>query len=336
MEAPSLKQIRAAAAELEPHVLVTPTLTWQGEGLTSFVGPDTRVNLKLEVHQYTSTFKVRGALSVLMNTPADELQRGVTAVSAGNHAIAVAFAANLLGLDAKLVMLESANPLRRALAQDYGAEILIAKDGPTGFAQAEQIAADEGRVFVHPFEGPLTTLGSSTLGIEWIEQLDQPLDAVVVGIGGGGLMSGVATAFKVLSPETEVIGVEPVGADTMHRSFAAGEPASRDHIDTIADSLGAPLALPYSFELCRRHVDRLVMVSDQQIIAAMHLLFLDRKLAVEPAAAAGLAALLGPLREDLRGKHVGLLLCGSNIDARTFFDFLLLQGRTRAKRSRRD
>jgi threonine dehydratase len=336
MDAPSLSQIRDAAEQLRRHVLVTPTLTWQGSGLTSFVGPETCVNLKLEILQHTGTFKARGALSVLLNTPDEMLAKGVTAVSAGNHAIAVAFAANLLGLDAKLVMLESANPLRRALARDYGAEILIARDGPTGFALAEHIAATEGRVYVHPFEGPFTTLGTSTLGVEWIEQVDQPLDAIVVGIGGGGLMSGVATAFKALSPETEVIGVEPTGADTMHRSFAAGVPQTRDPIDTIADSLGAPMAMPYSFELCQKNVDRLVMVSDQQILAAMHLLFLDRKLAVEPAAAAGLAALLGPLRDDLRGKRVGLLLCGSNIDAASFFNFLQMQGRTSTRRNRRD
>jgi len=336
MEAPSLSQIRDAAAQLHPHVLVTPTLTWQGSGLTSVVGPDTRVNLKLEILQHTGTFKARGALSVLLNTPEDALAAGVTAVSAGNHAIAVAFAANKLGLDAKLVLLESANPLRRALAQEYGAEIVIAKDGPTGFALADHIAATEGRVLVHPFEGPFTTLGTSTLGAEWIEQVEEPLDAIVVGIGGGGLMSGVATAFKALSPETQVIGVEPAGADTMHRSFAAGAPKGRDPIDTIADSLGAPMAMPYSFELCQKMVDRLVMVSDQQILAAMHLLFLDRKLAVEPAAAAGLAALLGPLREDLRGKHVGLLLCGSNIDAGSFFGLLQMQGRANSRRKQRD
>ncbi len=336
MEGPSLSQIRDAAEQLRPHVLVTPTLTWQSSGLTSFVGADTRVNLKLEILQHTSTFKARGALSVLLNTPEAELANGVTAVSAGNHAIAVAFAANLLGVDAKLVMLESANPLRRALTREYGAEILMANDPVTGFALAEHIADTEGRVFVHPFEGPFTTLGTATLGVEWIEQVEEPLDAIIVGVGGGGLMSGVATAVKLLSPETEVIGVEPTGADTMHRSFAAGQPRKRDVIDTIADSLGAPMAMPYSFELCRKNVDRLALVSDQQILAAMHLLFLDRKLAVEPAAAAGLAALVGPLREDLRGKHVGLLLCGSNIDAQSFFDFLRMQGRTNTRRNRRD
>ena len=322
MEGPSLQQIRAASAQLAPHVRITPTLDWQGGGLTSLVGAETKVNLKLEMLQQTGTFKARGALSVLLNTPAAQLKRGVTAVSAGNHAIAVAFAAHILGLDAKLVMLESANPLRRKLARDYGAEILIAKDGPAGFALAEQIAADEERVFVHPFEGEFTTLGTATLGVEWCEQLPRPLDAIVVGIGGGGLISGVAAAFKILSPATEVIGVEPEGADTMHRSFAAGKPVGRDPIDTIADSLGSPLAMPYSFALCRRYVDRLVMVSDAEIIAAMKLFFLDRKLALEPAAAAGLAALLGPLRSDLRGKRVGLLLCGSNIDATSYFGLL--------------
>ncbi len=322
MDGPNLRAIRDATAQLAPHVRVTPTLDWQGGGLTPLVGPDTQVNLKLEIFQETGTFKARGALSVLLNTPPAELKGGVTAISAGNHAIAVAFAAQMLGLDAKLVMLQSANPLRRKMARDYGAEILIAKDGPTGFALAEKIARDEGRVFVHPFDGPFTTLGTATLGAEWFGQLSQPLDAVLIRVGGGGLISGVAAAFKALSPATEIIGVEPEGADTLHRSFAAGEPVGRDPIDTIADSLGSPMAMPYSFGLCRQYVDRLVKVTDGQIIAAMELFFLDRKLALEPAAAAGLAALVGPLRQDLRGKRVGLLLCGSNIDAQTFFGLL--------------
>jgi threonine dehydratase len=327
MDGPSLSQIRDATAQLAPHVRVTPTLDWQGGGLTALVGPETQVNLKLEMLQQTGTFKARGALAVLLNTPAADLKRGVTAVSAGNHAIAVAFAAHILGLDAKLVMLESANPLRRKMARDYGAEILMANDGPTGFALAEEIASDEGRVFVHPFEGPFTTLATATLGVEWFEQLSQPLDAVVVGVGGGGLISGVAAAFKALSPATEIIGVEPEGADTLHRSFAAGEPVGCDPIDTIADSLGSPTAMPYSFGICQQYVDRLVKVTDAQIIAAMQLFFLDRKLALEPAAAAGLAALVGPLRNDLRSKRVGLLLCGSNIDAASFFA-LLQRGET--------
>jgi threonine dehydratase len=144
------------------------------------------------------------------------------------------------------------------------------------------------------------------------------LDAVVVPIGGGGLAAGVAAAVKLVRPATLVVGVEPEGADSMHRSFAAGSPQAIDKVRTIADSLGAPHAAPYSFGLCRRYVDELVLVSDDQLRAAMLLLFRSAKLAVEPAGAAATAALCGPLRERLRGRRVGLVVCGANIDAASF------------------
>jgi threonine dehydratase len=150
-----------------------------------------------------------------------------------------------------------------------------------------------------------------------VEQAGE-LDAVVVPIGGGGLCAGVASAVKLASPRTLVFGVEPEGADSMHRSFAAGSPRPIEAVRTIADSLGAPHAAPYSFDLCRRYVDELVLVSDEQLRRAMYLLFVSAKLAVEPAGAAATAALCGPLLERLRGKRVGLVVCGANIDHATF------------------
>jgi threonine dehydratase len=139
-----------------------------------------------------------------------------------------------------------------------------------------------------------------------------------VPIGGGGLCAGVAAAIKQASPECRIIGVEPEGADSMHRSFAAGEPRGIDAVRTIADSLGAPYALPYTFGLCRRYVDELVKITDDEIRLAMALLFKEAKLAVEPAGAATTAALLGPLRQRELGADVGLIVCGANTDPQTF------------------
>jgi threonine dehydratase len=144
------------------------------------------------------------------------------------------------------------------------------------------------------------------------------LDAVIVAIGGGGLASGVATAVKQAKPGCQVFGVEPVGADSMSRSFAAGKPATLDKVRTIADSLAPPYALPYSYGLCRRFVDEIVLIDDDAMRRAMALLFREMKLAVEPAGAAATAALTGPLRERLAGKRVGVIVCGSNIDAAGF------------------
>ena len=137
---------------------------------------------------------------------------------------------------------------------------------------------------------------------------------MIVPIGGGGLCAGVASAVKLVRPDCQVFGVEPEGADTMHRSFAAGEPARRADVATIADSLAPPYALPYSFALCRANVDELVMITDDQMRAAMAVLFREMKLAVEPAGAAATAALFGPLHGRLAGKRVDVLVCGANID----------------------
>jgi threonine dehydratase len=146
----------------------------------------------------------------------------------------------------------------------------------------------------------------------------EDLDAVVVPIGGGGLCAGVATAVKLLRPRCRVFGVEPEGADSMRRSFAAGSPQAIEAVRTIADSLGAPHAAPYSSGLCRRFVDEIVIVDDDQLRGAMYRLFRSAKLAVEPAGAAATAGLLGPLRERLEGRRVALIVCGANIDATTY------------------
>jgi threonine dehydratase len=246
-----------------------------------------------------------------------QLDRGVTAISAGNHAIAVAYAARALGAHAKVVMLKTANPLRVRLCRQYGAEVELANSIHAGFKRVGQIEKEEGRALIHPFEGLHTAIGTATLGHEFCEQVPD-LDAVIVPIGGGGLCAGVAAAFKLLRPGCAVYGVEPRGADSMHRSFAAGEPQAIERVETIADSLGAPYAMPITFQLCRDNVDALCLVSDDELRAAMRLMQESCKLAVEPAGAAAMAALMGPLCEQLRGRRVGLVVCGSNIDAQTY------------------
>jgi threonine dehydratase len=195
--------------------------------------------------------------------------------------------------------------------------VVIADDVAAAFDMAKRIEADEGRTFVHPYEGPMTALGTASLGMEWLEQAG-PLDAVIVPVGGGGLIAGIATAVKQASPGTAVYGVEPTGADSMWRSLAAGSPQSIDRPRTIADSLGAPYALPYSFGLCRRFVDEIVRIEDGAMIDAMRLLLDGLKLVSEPAGAAATAALLGPLGQRLAGKRVGAIVCGSNIDLASF------------------
>jgi threonine dehydratase len=314
---PTLEAIRATRERLGDRVIETPVREWNDPPLARIVGETTRVFIKEELFQRTGTFKPRGALAVMLDLTRDALGRGVTAVSAGNHAMAVGYAAAALGTTARVVMPKSADPLRVRKCRDYGTEVELVEDVHVAFDRVHEIERDEGRTFVHPFDGPRTALGTAGVGLELMERVPE-LDAVVVPIGGGGLCAGVASAVKLMRPEVTVYGVEPEGADTMHRSFAAGEPARIDAVRTIADSLGAPHAAPYSFGLCRRYVDELVMVDDDALRASMSLLFHSAKLAVEPAGAATTAALTGPLRQRLRGKRVALIVCGANIDPGTF------------------
>jgi threonine dehydratase len=312
---PEINAVRALSEQLKEAVQQTPIV--RCAAIEEAIGCGTSVFGKLEFLQRTGTFKARGALATLHSLSSEQLARGVTAVSAGNHAIATAFAAASLSTSAKVVMIRAANPARIAACRDYGAEVVLADDVHEAFSIAEQIRQSEGRYFVHPFEGPHVALGTGTLGLEICEQRDD-FDVIIVPVGGGGLIGGIANVVKRLRPECEVIGVEPRGADTMYRSLRSGKPESVDKVRSIADSLGSPYALPYSFGLAQLHVDRMVLVDDLELRRMMGFLFSRMKIAVEPACAASTAALLGPLRQELKGKRVMLVMCGSNIDWDTF------------------
>lgn len=315
--APTPDEIRAAREGLGEAAWTTPVWHWRGPELRRRFGEPGQAWLKLEALQATGSFKARGALLHLQRLDPAARARGVTAMSAGNHALAVTHAATAYGSTAKVVMPRSADPARIARCRRMGAEVVLVDDVHAAFREVARIEAEEGRYVVHPFEGPITALGTATLGLELHEQVPG-LDAVIVPIGGGGLCAGIAAAIKQLSPSTAVYGVEPTGADSMHRSFAAGRPMGIEAVRTIADSLGAPHAAPYSFALCRRFVDDLVLVDDDMLRGAMALLLQEVKIAVEPAGAAATAALLGPLRERLAGHRVGVIVCGANVAPAAF------------------
>ena len=317
---PLLQDIEVAARRLAGQVLQTPVWRWQ-TGAASRLSPQTEVWLKLELFQRTGSFKLRGALNCIQALDDAALARGVVAASAGNHAVAVAYAARAAGTTAKLAIPRNASPVRVAACRDQGADLLFTDTIHQAFALAQQLVADEGRSMVHPFDGPLTAEGTATIGLELMRQV-QDLDAVIVPVGGGGLCGGIASAVKQINPNVLVFGVEPFGADAMYRSFQAGLPQALEQVDTVADSLGAPYALEYSYGVCRRFVDEIVRVTDDEMVASMQHLFRDMKLVAEPAAAAATAALLGPLRERLDGMRVALIVCGSNIDNARFSELL--------------
>ena len=316
----NLDAIKACSRKLQPFVKRTPVVSISAPIIEQLLGVDA-INLKLELFQHTGTFKARGALAVAQAIPEQQRAAGITAASAGNHAIAAAWAARALGMSAKVVMQSNANPLRVKMAKALGAEVIIKAPGTETFSEAERLVKDEGRTFIHPFDGPYTSLGTAGVGVEFIEDLPD-LEAVVVAVGGGGLISGVAAAIKAINPKCKIYGVEPCGADSMSKSFVQQTPVTLDKVVTIADSLAPPMSLPFSYALCQRYVDQLVTVSDDAICAAMLLLQQSAKLAVEPAAAAALAGALGPLRSELAGKRIGIVICGANIDQQSYSNLL--------------
>lgn len=311
---PDLAAIARCRADLAPYVATTPILARR-----DLPGAPAGAELvfKFELLQHAGTFKTRGAFANLLALDDAARARGVTAISAGNHAVAVAYAAHTLGISAKVVMLASANPARVALAHRWGAEIILVADGAAGFARVRRIEAEEGRFFVHPFNGRNTILGTASLGAEWAEQAGH-LDAVILPIGGGGLAAGVATALRQALPDIEILGVEPEGAPAMARSFAEGGPTRMGPMASIADSLCAPHTEAYSYGLCRRTIDALTTADDNALRRAMRLLFAELKLVTEPACAAATAAALGPFHARLAGKRVGVLLCGAITDPASF------------------
>ena len=321
VQAPTIDAIRANRARLGDLIVTTPIRLLVDDALAAAVGVTTHVWLKEELFQRTGSFKPRGALSVMLDLDADALARGVTGVSAGNHAISLGYCARAVGTTATVVMPKTANPFRVQLCRELGATVVLVENVHEAFDRVKQIEADEGRTFVHPYEGPKTALGTASIGMEFIDQTASAgvtLDSVIVAAGGGGLTGGFACAVKQMSPSTAVYVVEPEGADSLNRSFKAGSPQAIEAVRTIADSLGAPRCEPYSFSLNQQFVDEVVLVDDEQIREAMRLTFRAAKLAVEPAGAAALAALMYPLRKRLDGQTVGLVVCGANIDLETF------------------
>jgi threonine dehydratase len=304
-----IRDIREAQRRLEGRVHRTPVLG--SRTLSERTGAATL--LKVEAFQRTGSFKVRGVLNRLYHLSDGERERGLVTVSAGNHAQAVAYGAGLEGVRAVVVMPEHASPAKVEACRGYGAEIVLHGDVFAAFARMEELREQHGYTLVHPFDDVHIIAGQGTVGAEVCEDIPD-VDLVVVPVGGGGLLSGVATAVRSLRPRARIIGVEPAGAPAVRRALDAGEPVLLERVDTIADGLGAPVTGPNVLEHVRALVDDVVTVDDASIADALRFLLERCKLLVEPAGAAGVAALLaGTVRAPV-GAHVAVILSGGNID----------------------
>ena len=305
-----LAAIRAARDRIAGRVHRTPVMSATRLGERAGV----HLVLKCENLQKTGSFKVRGALTKIGTLDADARARGVVTVSAGNHAQAVAWAARAAGIHAVVVMPESASRAKVDASRGYGAEVVLhGASSIQSFERARALERERGLVFIHPFDDEVVCSGAGTAGLELMEQVPE-LDAVVVPIGGGGLISGIAVAVKETSPRTRVYGVEPTGAPSMRMSLDAGHAVRLDSVNTIADGLAAPMAGEVNYEIVRRYVDDVVLIDDDTIAEGVRELLVSTKLLAETGGAAATAAVLAGAIPLAKGSRVATIVSGGNID----------------------
>jgi threonine dehydratase len=275
------------------------------------------VHLKLETFQRTGSFKIRGATNRIKTLGDEEKSAGVVTASAGNHAQGVALAATKSGVDSKIVMPENAPISKIKATRDYGATVVLhGDDYNDAQAKAHEIEEAEGRTYVHAFDDDMVMAGQGTIGLEIVEDLPE-LDTVVVPIGGGGLIAGIATAVKARNPEARVVGVQAEGASSAAQSLRKGEVHTLDSVDTIADGIATRSVGEKTFEVIEERVDEVVTVSDSEIAVAVTLLLERAKTLVEGAGAVALAALLSGAFDYEEDEVIVPALCGGNIDMNT-------------------
>jgi threonine dehydratase len=303
-----LNHVLAAREAIGGRLYRTPTFSSAALG--------DRLFLKAELFQKTGSFKPRGVLTNLAALGPEERARGVISVSAGNHAQALAWGAAQEGLDALIVMWRDASAAKIAATRAYGAEVdLGSADGAEAFERMHALMEETGRTLIHPFDHPLTIAGQGTLGLELVEDVPE-VDVVVVPVGGGGLISGIATAVTALRPGARVVGAEPELAATMTEALAAGRSV---HVDahSIADALAPPFAGVLCVDICRELLDDVVLLTEDEIREGMRFLYTRAKLACEPGGAAAAAALLAGKVRVRQGETVVAVVSGGNVATET-------------------
>lgn len=311
----SLELICQAQHRIRGLVHRTPLI--HSRSLSEHLGAS--IYLKLECLQKTGSFKPRGAFNKMLTLAPPERNQGVVAVSGGNHAQGVAFAARELGITATIVMPASTPANYLDATRGYGAETLLVPDIRTAFAEAERLQR-EGRVMVHPFDDPLVAAGQGTIGLEILEDLPQ-VDRVYISIGGGGLITGIATALKTIHPRVKIIGVETKGADAMAQAVAAGKLVELPAITSIARTLGAPKVSEFTLNAVQRLVEEVVVVEDGETVKALFHILERTKQLVEPAAACCLVAAERQRGSFKRDEKIVLLLCGGNVAGEDLIGF---------------
>jgi len=316
-----LPEIRAAAERLAGTLHRTPIMSAQSIGARAGVEIDLR--LKCECFQKTGSFKTRGALNKVLSLSAAERARGLVTVSAGNHAQAVAWAARHVAAPCVVVMPTAAPRSKLDAVRGYGAEIVLHDDRATLFDKLREVEAARGLSFVHPFDDPVVLAGAGTVGLELVE--DAQPDVVIVPVGGGGLLGGVASAVKALAPRTRVVAVELAAGPGLGPALAAGKPVPSPRPDTLADGMTPPFVGALPLAIAREAVDDIVTVTEAEIIEAMILLMTRAKLYVEGSGAAATAALVAGKYKPPAGSRVVAIVSGGNIDPDRALGALVVQ-----------
>jgi threonine dehydratase len=301
----SIDAVRAAAERIRPHVVRTPTLAQPR--LSELIGRQTVA--KLELLQHSGAFKVRGAFNRMLALSDAERAAGAVAVSGGNHGLAVAYVGRALGVRATVVMPETTALSSIAGVQSLGAELILTPTIGEAFDEAHKRAV-AGQIMIHPFDDPVVIAGQGTVGLELMADAPQITD-VVASIGGGGMITGVATAVHSVNPEIRVWGVETEGADSMTRALAAGHPVEMK-VTSIAKTLGPPAVSERTLAGVRQHVTEVIVVSDADAVRGIELLAEHVKVITEPAAACTLIAAQRIADRLPADAHVALVLCGGN------------------------
>jgi threonine dehydratase len=304
----TLEDFLAARDRIRDHIHRTPLHR------STLLGRDVGVELhfKCENFQKTGSFKARGALNKLLQMDTEDRKRGVVTISAGNHAQALAWAAGVTGTPCTVVMPANASKIKADASASYGAEVVLHGTVHEAFAKAHQLERDRNLTYIHAFDDPQIIAGAGSSGLEILEQIDQP-SLIVVPIGGGGQIAGVAGAVKLTNPNVRVVGVEPEGASTMYQSLRAGHAVRVDSVDTVADGLAPPMAGELNYEFVKEFVEEVVLVSDDEIIGAMGAIFSRAKLVAEPSGAAALAALISHKIPVRPGDRVVAIVSGGNV-----------------------
>ncbi|MBC7792432.1 MAG: pyridoxal-phosphate dependent enzyme [Clostridia bacterium] len=314
---PTMEDVRTAAERIAPYAHKTPVLT--SATIDRMVGAS--LFFKCESFQRVGAFKFRGASNAVWSLSDDEARGGVATHSSGNHAQALALAAWMRGIPATIVMPSNAPEVKQAAVREYGAKIVLCK--PT-IADREmtlaRVVAETGAHFVHPYDDVRVIAGQATATLELLEEIPN-LDAVIIPVGGGGLIAGSTIVMQALAPRLKLIGAEPEGADDAYRSVQEGELTFVEKPQSIADGLLAPLS-ERTFDAIRKHCERVVTVDDSLISYALRLMFMRMKLVVEPSGCVGLAAMVSGKMTDLTHRRVGIMITGGNIDPRALATFV--------------